>query len=338
VIAFAGVLHDGRTTLSVPVRLEANEDAIVIADGTATARLPRAGIHADAPIPGVPRTLRLPGGETIETADHAAVAALWPERGFVSRVAFALESRWWAPLTGIAVTAACAWLIVAVVLPYGAEPVARRIGPNVERYLGEQALASLDRTFLKPSRLPEEAQDEWGDKFEAFIAGERGEERFDLVFRHAGAPNAFALPGGTIVVTDEMVEVAKGDDEMYAVLAHEIGHVRGRHSMRLVLQDSGLAVLVTALAGDAVGVTILAAALPSILLQSRYSREFETEADDYALAHLERHGVPPRAFADLMRRLATEEKAAAGNDATVLRYLGSHPATEERIRRAEEAR
>ena len=75
------------------------------------------------------------------------------------------------------------------------------------------------------------------------------------------------------------------DDELLAVLAHEIGHVRGRHAMRLVLQNSGLAVLLTALAGDAVGVTFLAVALPSMLLQSGYSRQFETEADDYAFAH-----------------------------------------------------
>ena len=336
-IAFDGVLHDGRTAVAVPVRVEELLEDVTIADGTVTARLPRARIVADAPIPGVPRTLRLPEGERIETADHPAVAAMWPERDVIARTAYALESRWWAVFGGIAITAACVWLIVAIALPLGADPVARRISPNVERYLGKQALASLDATVLKPSRLPEDEQEAWSEKFDHFIAGETGAERYGIVFRHAGTPNAFALPGGTIVVTDEMVDAVGSADELLAVLAHEIGHVRGRHAMRLVLQNSGIAVLMTALAGDAVGGTFLAIALPSMLLQSGYSRQFEVEADDYAFAYMKRHGVSPQAFADVMRRL---EKEAGGvkDDGAVTRYLGTHPATAERIRRAEQER
>ena len=336
-IAFDGILHDGRATAAVPIRAEERDGDIAIFDGTVTAWLPRAGIAAAAPIPGVPRVLRLPDGESIETADHAAVTALWPERGAIARAAYALESRWWGALGGIAITAACAWLVVAVALPLAADPIARRISPEVEAYLGRQALESLDASVMKPSQLPEELVEEWSDRFEEFISGEKGEERYTLLFRHAGMPNAFALPGGAIVVTDEMVNAVRSDDELFAVLAHEIGHVRGRHAMRLVLQDSGIAVLMTALAGDAVGVTFLAVALPTLLLQTGYSRQFEAEADDYAFAHLKRHGVSPRAFASLMRRLE-EETGGGGGDSRVLRYLSSHPATEERIRRAEEAR
>ncbi len=134
-----------------------------------------------------------------------------------------------------------------------------------------------------------------------------------------------------------MVDAVDNDDELLAVLAHEIGHVRGRHAMRLVLQNSGIAVLMTALAGDAVGVTFLAVALPSMLVQSGYSRQFEAEADDYAFAHLKRHGVSPQAFANVMRRLE-KETGGAKDDGPVMRYLGTHPSSAERIRRAEEAR
>ena len=160
---------------------------------------------------------------------------------------------------------------------------------------------------------------------------------YRLEFRHAGTPNALALPGGIIVVTDEMVHTTANDAEFLAVVAHEMGHVHGHHAMRLVLQGSGLAVLMTALAGDAVGTTILAAALPAVLLRTRYSRQFESEADDYAFAMLKRHGQSPQAFADLMRRLSLDAREPA--DAHSLRqYLSTHPATEDRIRRAEEQR
>jgi predicted Zn-dependent protease len=122
-----------------------------------------------------------------------------------------------------------------------------------------------------------------------------------------------------------------------AVLAHEIGHVRGRHALRLILQDSGVVVLITALAGDAVSMSILAAALPTALLQSHYSRQFEEDADEYAFAHLRRHGYSPQVFADMMRRLQQADRGAKG-DAGVVRYFSTHPLTEERIQRAEAQR
>jgi predicted Zn-dependent protease len=151
-----------------------------------------------------------------------------------------------------------------------------------------------------------------------------------------GAPNAFALPGGIVVVTDEMVQFAKDDDELFAAIAHELGHLQARHAMRLVLQQSGIAVLVTAIAGDAAGMTFLAAAMPAAVLNAGYSREFELEADRYAYGHLKRHGSSPAVLARLFRRLAEDRHAADAND-PLARYLSSHPALEERARLAEEA-
>ena len=335
--AFDGVLHEGRRASALAVRVEAHGAYLLLWDGTVTGRVPRSGIVADAPVPGVPRTLRLPDGASIETVDRAAVEALWPVRGRIERLAYALESRWPAVLACLVAAAAGVWFLIAVVLPQAAEPVARGMSPRVDEFLGKQVLSTLDGRIFAPSDLPQAQQEAWQAKFDAFVAGEPGADRYSLVFRHAGAPNAFALPDGTIVVTDEMVRAVGNDDELRAVFAHEIGHVRGRHALRLVLQRSGVAILLTAVAGDAIGVTYLAAALPSMLLQSGYSREFEVEADDAALAQLKRHGVSPQVFADLMRRLERQEPAARKQGA-VSRYLGSHPATEERIRRAEEAR
>jgi predicted Zn-dependent protease len=134
-----------------------------------------------------------------------------------------------------------------------------------------------------------------------------------------------------------MVKLAANEGELMAVLAHEIGHARGRHALRLVLQDSGVAVLVTALAGDAVSMTFLAAALPTALLQSHYSRQFEAEADDYAFAHLKRHGYSAQLFADMMRRLQQASKSS-DQEGGVLQYFSTHPLTQERIDRAEAQR
>ena len=336
--AFEGLHFDGTRAVGVPVHVEGQGDEIVIADAvSAPRRLRREQINVDAPIPGVHRILRLPDGELIETSDQAAVTTLWPSHGGIERVAFALESRWWAALAGLGLTAASVWLIVAFALPLAADSAARLISAKVEHFIGEHSLATLDRIALKPSTLTANQQAELTAKFDRFVSGEPDAKGYKLAFRKVGTANAFALPGGIIVISDEMVRLTESDDEFLAVIAHEAGHVRGRHALRMVLQDSGLAVLMTVLAGDAVGTTILAAAVPSVLLRSRYSRQFETEADDYAFAMLKRHNQPPKAFADMLRRLQ-KEKPGAQDGSPIVQYLSTHPATEERIRRAEEQR
>jgi predicted Zn-dependent protease len=336
-ITFEGVMFDGVRAAGSRVQVEAEGDDVRVANAIEPpVRIARDQITADAPVPGVPRLLRLPGGVLIETLAHDSVRALWPSKDLISSAAFAIESRWWAVLTGLVLTAGAVWLIVAFVLPLAADPVSRRISPKVEAFMGKQTLTLLDRTIFSPSTLAGEEVKKYQNAFAQFVKGEDA-QTYRLEFRHAGTPNALALPGGIIVVTDEMVHVTANDAEFLAAVAHEIGHVHGHHAMRLVLQDSGLAVLMTALAGDAVGTTVLAAALPAVLLRTRYSREFESEADDYAFAMLKRHGQSPQAFAELLRRLSLS--AHETEDSHSLRqYLSSHPATEERIQRAEQQR
>src|SRR5205085_7931626 len=118
-----------------------------------------------------------------------------------------------------------------------------------------------------------------------------------------------------------------------AVLAHEVGHVRHRHGLRTGLQAAGLAALAAAALGDAGSVTSLAVGLPTALLQSGYSRAFETEADDYAFARLKQIGVSPRAFAAAMT-LLEKAQAGAGGGRGAMDYFSTHPATGKRIERA----
>ena len=334
--AFEGILFDGRSATGRPIVVEIENARLAIVDGGARAVVAQSDVRVDAPLPGVPRRLMLPGGAAIESNDRSAVELLWPTQGAVARSAFWLESRWSAAVAAVLLTAALVWLIVVDVLPLAAEPVARSVSPRIEQAIGTQALKSIDATFAKPSQLPAARREEIEHKFAAFIDGEPGLGDVDLEFRRLGGPNAFALPGGTVVVTDEMVKFVADDDELLAALAHELGHLRYRHAMRLVLQKSGIAVLITAIAGDAAGMTFLAAAMPAALLNAGYSREFELEADRYAYAHLSRHGSSPMVLARLFRRFAQERRANDAND-PLARYLASHPDLEERIRLVEEA-
>ncbi len=114
-----------------------------------------------------------------------------------------------------------------------------------------------------------------------------------------------------MVLLDQLVTLAANDDEIYGVLAHELGHVHYHHGMRMLLQSSAVALLLTAWVGD---VSTLLASLPAGLLQARYSRDFEAQADDYAAATLLANGIPPSRLADLLERMAAQRDSSGNKD------------------------
>jgi len=336
VTTFTARRFDGRAPAGETVTLAIDGDAVAIIGHDAIAHFARRELAADAPVPGVARKLRTPDGHVIEVAPTAAFDALWPGKDALGRFAFRLESRWSTAILAACLGAVAIWLLVAFALPLIADPVARSLSPEAEHAIGLHALRTIDRVYAKRTRLSADERERVAGRVWIFLEDEPALRDYQLEFRRMGSPNAFALPGKIIVVTDELVHLVKSDDELLAVIAHELGHLDGHHAVRLVLQQSGVAVLATVLAGDAVGMTFLAAAVPAMLLDARYSRAFEEEADDYAFALLARHDVSPQAFADVMRRFEADRRTAEPRD-PVYRYLGSHPATEERIRRAEDA-
>ena len=156
--------------------------------------------------------------------------------------------------------------------------------------------------------------------------------RAQLVFRKSEAlgANALALPSGVIVVTDDLVALAKDPDDVVAVLAHEVGHLEGLHGMRAVIQGALVSAAITLVVGD---ISALAAAAPAVLLNARYSRELEREADGYAARALGAAGIAPMRLADMLERMETgHARAGHENPTGAFAYLSTHPTTEERLR------
>jgi Zn-dependent protease with chaperone function len=255
-----------------------------------------------------------------------------------------LEGRWAYALAAVAVAAGFTWWCVVYGLPLAAELASAHVPTSIEAKLGDQALKSIDQTLCGPTAIDAGRQRELSRNFAALTAGLGDGYTYRLEFRvcKGMGPNAFALPGGAIVLTDDLVKLAQNDAQISAVLAHEVGHVRHRHGLRLAIQAAGLAALIATLAGDAVSITGLAVALPTALLQSGYSREFEDEADAYAFRRLKEINLSPKYFAQILARI--EESRNKDSDAnrgsgparrrSDLGYLSTHPATAERIERA----
>jgi Zn-dependent protease with chaperone function len=157
-----------------------------------------------------------------------------------------------------------------------------------------------------------------------------------LVFRKSKiGPNAFALPGGTIVMTDELVKLVDGDEQVLAaVLAHELGHVQHRDGMRMLVQVGVLGSVSSALLGDFSSVL---AAAPALLGQARYSREAEHQADVYSVQVLKAAHIAPSVMVTLFDKLAQQrdkKKSKAGqepSDTLLGIAFASHPTDAERI-------
>ena len=129
----------------------------------------------------------------------------------------------------------------------------------------------------------------------------------ELRFRSGMPPNAFAMPGGAIVMTDAMVELAgstpgAGDEALMGVLAHEIGHVQHRHGTRSVLEQSVIGLGLGFALGDLPTVT---ASATTLLAATSYSRSHEREADCYAQRLLHALHMPAAPLGTLL--LAAEK-------------------------------
>ena len=146
--------------------------------------------------------------------------------------------------------------------------------------------------------------------------------------------NAFAAPGGHVVVFRGLLQQASSPDEVSGVLAHEFGHVRQRHGFRALVRSAGLGIFASILLG---GSDLGAAAVALTTLA--YTRSFEEEADGFATDVLRRTGHGTEGLAAFFNRVS---RMTGGQDAGrgMWSYLQTHPHPgdrSERLMRAEGA-
>jgi hypothetical protein len=331
---FDAHFFDGATSRAIPVTVDF--DGVTLTFGRETEgiamRMSIIDCSIDPAIGRTKRSIRLAGGGLLQTDNHDAVRVL--ERslgpGRSSSLVHTLESRWKAVAACMLCLALALFALVWYAIPHAANRVARILPPEVTTSASTSTLRILDARFLGPSGLTAGRQGEIQDLFGGVVRGVDPERAsgYTLTFRTGkkiGA-NAFALPSGTIVVTDELVSLSESDDELAAIFAHEIAHVKHRHALRNILQSTGVFFLVTLLAGDMTSITSFAAFLPTLLIESGYSREFEMEADQAAASFLIAGGRGTAPFRKMLEKLDMSQPGALK-----LGVFSTHPETKKRI-------
>lgn len=241
----------------------------------------------------------------------------------------------------IAVIGAVAGIIIAlyfyflIAVPAIASAVSHTIPDDFSRGLGEYTLSTADQRFLSESRLSAEKQQMVTALFRSVIPEKLKNDPLPLriIFRDSeqGA-NAFTLPDGTIIITDDLVNLAENEDELAAIFLHEMGHHYHRHVLRSVISSSVLMVSVLWLTGDVHGMEDTLMASGSALFTLHYSRDMETGADEFAVRELKNQNRDPENMKAVLIRLSALQE----NNSNSL--LSTHPGWENRLKTVDETK
>lgn len=150
--------------------------------------------------------------------------------------------------------------------------------------------------------------------------------KFQVTVVKSDVVNAFALPGGYVVVFTGLLAKAESPEEVAGVLGHELNHVLQRHGLERIVKTLGLVAVVTILVGDQQGLIGLAKELGLELVAMKFGREQETEADVTAVRLLHRAKIAPDGMIKFFERLAQSEQGR-------IELLSTHPMSTARAER-----
>lgn len=338
-MGIAGRFHDGLMAEVHAVGLDyersdaAGTLVIRTLDGMELARWPAADLYA---VHGRKDELRLgangkPTGARVVVRgreDVARVLATLPVLTEKRRQQTGREVR-------LAVTATVALAAVIGAYLYGVPLLASRIvglvPPAWEQSLGETVAQQMEASLSEsgglevcdpdPDSLANRAIARFGA---AALEGTGSPFELDIKVVRSDIPNAFALPGGQVFFFSALLEQAETQDEFAGVLAHEVGHVAHRHGMEQLISTAGTGALIGFILGDMTGISV-AAGLGATIIDARFSRDAERQADAFAARAAERMDFNPAGLADLINRVGADDEFARA-----LALLSTHPLTDDR--------
>ncbi|MCG6857196.1 MAG: M48 family metallopeptidase [Salaquimonas sp.] len=288
--------------------------------------------HLSDRLANVPRKFSFGDGAVFEAAPEADVDGfLDTHHSFFSRLS-RLEANWRFVAVAAVVTIGLLFSIYRFGMPLAASAAAAVTPSVVSAAMERGTLETVERVFFSKSKLSEDDQARVHRLFDELVETSKGEAglkgaNLRVLLRDGGVvgANALALPGGTVIVTDQLVKLAKSDDEIAGVIAHEIGHVAGRHSLKQVYRVLGIGFMIGVIGGDASQIVDDFVTQASALQTLAYTRAFEAEADAHSVRLMMKDGRDPTAFVDLLDRMAKKHPGAKKTG-----WLSTHPGTEDR--------
>ena len=327
-IEFAGEYYDGKTSRLYPAIITVYETILTLKCADFSLDIPLSNVTIDPTVGSARTVIHLSDNAEIHSSDRDAIRRLeiTLKPATPENLARHLENRLLYAAGALILTVAIIASLLRWGLPALAQHAATVFPTDTEATIGAETLETLDELYLNPTTLTVHRQKELLEHLKLMCTTQECPP-FELLFRNSttiGA-NAFALPGNKLIITDQLIDKAKHDEEIMAVLAHELGHVKQKHIVRMMLQSIGSGVILVMVTGDISNYSDLAAGIPAILLQQGYSRDMEDEADTFALETLLKAHIPPHRFSDILIRIDPDTNTSST-------LFSSHPDTKERVK------
>jgi Zn-dependent protease with chaperone function len=269
-----------------------------------------------------PRVIEFPNGIRCKSDENNKIDQVLLDFNLNKSKTHKIESSVALTVGSVLLTIGFVWFMLTAGANYSANFLANILPQSSLNDLSELTLEQLEESLLEESNLTVIQHDIIQAHFAKLVGDDN---RYQLHFRSApqmGA-NAFALPSGDIVLTDELVALSRDSEyrDILGVLAHEKGHVVGKHSLRMAIKTGIASVIIGYVTGD---ISMIASTIPTILVNSSYSRDFEREADAHALKEMDKMNVSTLYMADLFFALSQEHKELE-NNSTIGSLMASHP-------------
>ena len=222
-------------------------------------------------------------------------------------------------------------LVVSMLMGLMVRSLVARVPVAWEQELGDKVMAELreKETFIEDAKLQTNLVRAVAPLLLAVPTNALG---FRFYLLDHPLPNAFALPGGHVVVTTSLLALADRPEEIAGVVAHELAHVTKRHVFRKIISSAGPYILCRLFMRNNSGLLGVLAGGSQLLVSQSFSQEYELEADDVGWQYLVAARIDPRGLSDMLKKLKADQERMMFSHVAPQAF-SSHPATDKRLRR-----
>lgn len=333
-----GLLADGKSSKLIQASLESSVDgSIILRTKDEFHSIPIPSIDLSTRIGNSARYLSIQDHGRFETNDNDTVDLLAAELGLGQQSNFLhrLESNISLIAIAAVFTVVFMWMLAFFGVPKTADLIVDSLPKKTSHYIENKLIDHLETEVFQPSELSNIRRQEVLTIYQKVVEKLNVEPSFTKIkIRKASeeiGANALAFPSGTIVITDQLIQTVESDKQLSGIIAHEIGHVLEQHSLRQMVRGSIFALSIAFIVGDISGASATVLSAPALLLELQYSREFETDADGYALKYFECDAEGLRQMANFF--VSTEsieyapgqEKTPNNSTINLSQFLTTHP-------------
>lgn len=325
--SFSGVLHHRPTNTQKPVSVHLEPGTLVIRHESETQRWQRTELDSARLVDDGSVILQR-GDYFLDVADPEFSRALEQAMGGkpIFRRSFLDKIGVMGCLIALGLLLVPLLAAYFLLIPYIAERASQKVTPEFEKEIGDNWYESLVSEYTLDTAKTRIVQ--------AFYDKLNYESGYDMRITvvHEPVVNAFAVPGGHIVVFDSIIGLMDAPEQLAGLLAHEASHVELKHSTRAIFRELANNLFISIFFGSSGDISGIIAQHGNQLAGLSYSRNLELEADQHGLTLMGRSHIPLRGMPDLFHKM----NDTMGSDASAPTFLSTHPALEERIKVAEE--